>query len=211
MPDALAAVVYETGLYSQVANAAAGQSDDRLLTTFDSASEVWSATPTWSTANTRIGEDSLRQSPAAGATVSNEVSELAYDLSAFSGVDVFLFAYNNLNTNTASVQVRFKTDDTNYYSYTATNPIAGYHVDSIAKGSVASTGAPNWAAINKIEVYTTSKASLVATVDWDAIRIADTDTNNPDYVLVARELLVSPFVVVGGSVNEIEFSLPVTV
>jgi len=210
VPDSLAATVYEIGLYSLEANTAAGQADDRMITSFDSASEVWSNTPTWSTANTRIGEDSLRQSPAAGATVSNEVADLSFDLSLYSGVDVFLFAYNNLNTNTASVQVRFKTDDTNYFSYTATNPVAGYHVDTVNKATLVSTGTPNWAAINKIEVYTVSKASLVATVDWDGIRVADSDSINPDYVLVARET-VTPFLIKAGSVNEIEFSVTITV
>lgn len=211
VPDALAADVYEVGLYSQVANAAAGQSDDRLLTTFDSASEDWSGTPTWSTTNTRIGEDSLRQAPAAGTTVSNEVSELSYDLSAFSGADVFLFAYNTGSLNVASVQIRFKTDDTNYYSYTVTDPTVGYHIDSVLKANLVAVGSPNWAAINKIEAYTTSKAGVVGTCDWDGIRIADVDTNNPDYVLVARELKSPVFEIVGGSVNEIEFTLDITV
>lgn len=211
VPDALAAVVYEIGLYSQLSNVAAGQSDDRMLLTFDSASEVWSGTPTWSTTNTRIGEDSLRQAPAAGTTLSNEVAELSYDLSAFSGADTILIAYNNASTNTGSVSVKFKTDDSNYYTYSVTNPTAGYHIDKPLKSAMVATGTPNWASIEKIEVSTTSKSGLVGTVDWEAIKIADNDTDNPDYVLVAREIASPSFTVVGGSVNEVEISLPITV
>lgn len=210
VPESLIASVRELGLFSLEANVAAGQSEDRMVSTFDSASEVWSNTPVWSTANTRIGEDSLRQSPAAGLTVSNEVSELSLDLSGYSDADLFQFAYNNANTNTANVKVKFKTDNSNYYTYTATSPTAAYHIDTVARSSFVATGTPSWASIAKIEVSTTSSASVVGTVDWDGIRITDTDTANPDYVLVARET-ITPFTIVGGSVNETEFSLAITV
>jgi hypothetical protein len=210
VPEATVANVYELGLFSQEINAAAGRSGNKLLVTFDAQSEQWTGTPLWSTLNTRLGATSLRQAPAGSATVANEFNG-TFDLGGYSNVDQFLIAYNNADTNAAAVEVRFEVDDTNYYRYTVTNPTAGYKVDSVLKSSLVSVGSPNWDKIAKIQVSTTSKSGVVATVDWDGIRIADTDTINPNYVLVARETLATPFSIKGGSVSEIEFSMAITV
>lgn len=181
-----------------------------MIVTFDSATESWNSSPVWSTTKTRIGADSLRQAPTGGNTIFNEAIG-TYNLGDYSGSDQFLFAYNNDSTNTAAVGVRFKVDDSNYYQYSLNNPSVGYHVDSIAKANMSSQGNPTWAGVTKVQVYTTAKASLVATVDWDGIRVSDTDSVNPNYVLVAREVLATPFSIKGGSVNEIEFSMAITV
>lgn len=209
VPSALLAKITEIGLWTELTNARAGLSQDRMLTTFDST-EPWSNTPAFSTLNTRLGEDSLRQSPAAGATINNELDGLAYDLSPFSSSDKLVFAYNNTNTNVASVTFRLKTDDTNYYSTTYTNPTAGYHFDERAKSAMTATGAPKWSEINKIEVITVSAVGVVGTIDFDAIQIVDVDTVNPEYVLVARQIETS-FTVDPAIPSEIEFPLGITI
>jgi hypothetical protein len=209
IPQGLSAKITEIGLWSELNNARAGLSADRGLTLFDS-NEVWSNTPAFSTLNTRIGLDSLRQSPAAGATISNELSGIALDLSPFSSTDRLVFAYNNSNTNVASVQVKIKTDDTNYYHTTFTNPTAGFHFDEVAKSAMTAQGAPKWSDIQKIEVTTVSKAGVVGTIDFDAISIVDVDTINPNYVLVARQIEPS-FTVDPAIPSEIEFPLGITI
>lgn len=209
IPPGVTAKITEIGLFSDTFNARAGLSQDKLLTTFD-ATETWSNTPAFSTINARIGVDSLRQSPAAGATIINELTGITLDLSPFSSSDRLVFAYYNANTNAASVTYRLKTDDTNYYTATFTDPIAGMHFDEVAKSAMVATGSPKWSEINKIEVTTVSKGGVVATIDHDALSIVDTDTINPNYVLVARQTEPS-FTVDPAIPSEIEFPLGITI
>lgn len=209
VPEALTGVISEIGLWSEVSNAFAGASSERIIATFEDDG-TWSGSPAWSTTNTRIGDSSLRQAPGAGATISNELlASSASDLSVFSAEDKFVFAYYNLNTNTSTVTFRFKTDASNYYSYTATNPVAGYHFDEVLKSGCVVTGTPTWARIETVEVITVSKAGVSSSVDFDGITIADVDTVNPAYVLIARQLQ-TPFTVLPGVVNEIELPLGIT-
>lgn len=208
VPATIQGRITEIGLWSEMNNAKAGMSADRGLTTFDST-ETWSNTPAFSTLTTRIGTDSLRQSPAAGATITNELSGIAMDLSPFSSTDRFVFAYNT-NANVASVQFKIKTDDTNYYHTTISNPASGYRFDEVAKSSMTAQGAPKWSDIQKIEVTTVSKAGVVGIVDFDAISIVDVDTINPNYVLVARQ--TEPAFYVDPAIpSEIEFPLGITI
>lgn len=209
VPEALSAKIYELALFSLSVNTSANDAGDKMLVSFDSAFESW-GDATWSTVNTRVGTDSLRQAPTGGATVTNEFIG-SFNFGVYSDADQFIIAYNNADTNTAAVEVRFEVDDTNYYRYTVTNPTAGYKIATIVKANMVSVGTPSWDKVVKIQVSTTSKAGVVSTVDWDGIRVADTDTVNPNYVLVARETLETPFIIKGGSVSEIEFSMAITV
>lgn len=211
VPTGASGVVTELGLWSDISNSMAGTGTDRILASFEDE-ENWSNTPTWSAVSTitRLGTQSLRQAPTGGATVSNELFDASMDLSFYSSADKFVFAWYNANTNPASVVFRFKTDSTNYFSTTFTNPIAGYHFDEVTKGSLAVAGVPNWSNIQTIEVLTTSKAAVVSTVDFDGITIADVDTVNPNYILIARQLETA-FTLVPGVLSEIEYPLGVTV
>lgn len=214
VPEKYDGTVYEVALFSLPANTASGNFGSKLLSTFDSETEEWTTggvAATFSSGSARIGGDALRQAPTASTTVTSILEELSLDLSGNSDADKFALAFNNANTNTNTIVIRFKTDASNYYSLTFTNPAAGYVVSQINKGSATVTGSPSWADINTIEVATTAKSSGTATVDIDAIRIEDVDTVNVDYVMISRELLAVPFVKEQGKVKEIEFSIDVNV
>lgn len=210
VPENVSGTIYEVALYSQNENQLADGFGSRLITTFDQDTEVWSS-GTWQSTNSRIGGDSLRLAPAVSATVTTELTSIILDFMGNSGADKFLFAYHNLNTNTASIQVRFVNDSANYYTYTISNPGVGYQVAEIPKGSFTAVGTPWWNEIMAIQVIVTAKATGAAQVDLDGIRLEDVDTINPDYVLVAREVLAVPYSKLDNQTDEIEFRLAVNI
>lgn len=221
LPEDLSGKIYEVGLFSQTENSLAGNFSSKLIASFDSGTEVWvdsssggAAVYTLATTSStfpRLGGDSLKAAPAASQTQGYVLNDLNIDLSGNSGADVFKFAYNVSGVVPDSVTIRFRTDASNYYYFTQNTPSAGYHIDTLLKGNALVQGTPTWSSITGIEVVVVAAAGGSAVVDFDGIRIEDTDTVNPDYVLVSREVLSTPYEKVEGKTQEIEFSLVVSV
>lgn len=210
IPQEFSGKIYEVGLWSSTANSAAGEFTSRLLTTFDSDTEVWT-TGTFQTTNARIGANALRLAPLASATATSALGSIFADFSGNSGADKFSIAYFNGNAFVSSLRVRFKTDASNYYTISVATPSTGYQISQVAKSAAVNTGTPSWSTITSIEVEVVATAGGAAAVDFDGLRVEDVDTLNPDYVMVARELLAAPVTKTAGRVQDIEFSLPVTV
>lgn len=210
LPQEMSGKIYEVAIWSQTQSSSAGAFTSKLLTSFDSIGEVWSA-GSFQTTNARLGADALRFTPAASATVVAALSDLFLDLSGNSGADLFSVAYYNGNANVANFKIRFKTDNANYYTIQVTSPATGYQISTVAKSAATATGNPSWADITSVEVEVVSGAGGSSAIDFDGLRIEDTDTIDPNYVMVARELLVAPVTKVAGRVMDIEFNLPVTV
>jgi hypothetical protein len=210
IPQDISGKIYEVAIWSQTQSTSAGEFTSKLLSSFDSAGEVWS-TGTFQTANARLGVDALRLAPATSGTATSALTNLFIDLSGNSGADMFSVAYYNSNANAANFKVRFKTDASNYYTITVTSPATGYQISTVAKSAATVTGTPSWANITSIEVEVVAGAGGAASFDFDGLRIEDTDTIDPNYVMVARELLGAPVTKVAGRVMDIEFALPVTV
>lgn len=216
LPDEYAGTIYEVALFSTPSNAAAGDYGSRMLTTFDSETEGWVDTPTstdstFSTTNIRIGVDGLRQAPAASTTKTDSLKEILMDLSGYSAADRFVVAFNNNNANATSVRIRLMTDSTNYYDLVFPNPATGYQVLELTKGAATANGTPSWSNITEIRAVTIAGAGGAAQVDFDGLRIDDSDTVSSDYVMVSRELLATPFIKQAGRSQEIEFALDVSV
>lgn len=216
LPPGFAGTIYETGLYSTSVNELAGEYGSKLLTTFDSNTENW-VNPTtgldsaFVTANIRVGTDGLRQSPTATNTQTDALQNVFFDLSGHSASDRFVMAYLVGNAFVSALSVRFLTDASNYYQLSLPTPTAGYKITEMTKATATVTGTPDWANINEIRLICTSTAGGAGIIDWDAIRIEDVDTINPDYQLVAREVLSTPFTTLDGRTQEVEFALDVTV
>lgn len=217
LPDDFSGSIYEAAIFSTSADDVAGQFGSRLLASFESDTEDWldpstGTAPTYVTGGTsRIGTASMRQAPAASASETDAMNQLALDLSGYSGNDKFVFAFNVGNANTASIRFRFMTDASNYYDILLGAQSSGYKVVEVAKSAATVTGAPKWESITEIRVITTSTAGGASAVDFDGIRIEDSDTINPNYVMVAREMLATPFIKEEGKIQEIEFALDVNV
>lgn len=208
--------VYEVALFSMSSNAAAGEFGSRILTTFDSFTEEWvdattSVAGTFNSTNARIGADALRHSPALSTSKTDTLRDVTLDLSGYSSADKFVLAYNVGNANTSSINLRFMTDTTNYYTITLGAQTAGYKVTEATKGSAVATGTPDWGNITEIRIVTNSAASGASQVDYDGLRVEDADTVNSDYVMVSRELLSVVYVKQEGMTQEIEFAMDVNV
>jgi len=216
LPNELDGVINEIGIFSSPASASNGQYASALLTTFDSETETWrdpgtSVPAVYSTAAARIGGDSVRHSPAASSSESDILNELSFDLVGYSGNDLFAFAYNVGNENTADIQFRFMTDNANYYFVSFGAQTSGYKFVEVPKSSLLAAGSPDWSRITSIQVTTVSGAGGASQVDFDGIRIQDIDTFNPEVAMVARIVLSTPFVKHAGKIQEVEFSLGVNV
>lgn len=209
IPSEVAGKIYEVGLWSAEVDSRAEGYSSRNLVTFDSESEEWS-TGTWETSTTRIGPDSLRLAPALNTVQSSVLSDIVLDLSGHSGADTFEMAYHVIAV-ADSIEIRFRTDDANYYSWVIASPSTGYTFSETTKGALAATGSPNWANITSIEVIVDAPVGTGASVDFDSIRVNDVDTDNPDYIMVAREVLPAPHVKTEGIVQDIEFAIPVAI
>lgn len=216
VPDEFDGIIYEAALYSMSTDSLAGESASKLISTFDSDTEVWvdattGVTGTYFGATSRIGGDSLRHTPAASGTKTDKMENIFLNLSGHSGADKFVFAFNVGNAFTSSIQFKFLTDVSNFYTITFGAQTAGYKILEAAKSTATVTGTPSWENITEIRVTTNSTAGGAAAVDYDGLRIDDQDTVNPEYVLVAREVLSTPFVKQIGMTQEIEFSLDVSI
>jgi hypothetical protein len=214
LPDEFEGIIYEIGLFSQEKNALSGDYASMLIADFDPDTEDWvdpvsGNTSTYNSTNTRIGSESLRLVATAGNTSRALLQGISYDFSGNTTADRFLLAYN-VSSNVASIELRLKNDDANYFTISY-SPAAGYRVNGLTIGTATITGSPDWSEINMIEVRVTATGGGTATVDFDGIRIEDTDTPNPEYVMVSRELLSTPFVKEAGRIQAIEFTLDVAV
>jgi hypothetical protein len=208
--------IYEVALFSSNAADNNGQYSSKVLATFDSTKETWqdattSVAGTYVTTNTRIGTDSLSHTPSASTSKTDIAPGTFLDFSGYSGADKFVFAYYVNNANTSNIKFRFGTDAANYYEFALGAQTAGYKVIEVAKSTATVTGTPSWSNITEIRVTTTSGAGGASAVNYDGIRIEDMDSATQDSIMVSRELLSTPFTKVEGKVQEIEFSLDVSV
>jgi hypothetical protein len=218
VPEDYSGKIYEVGLYSTEFDPSPAGGGSKMITTFNSATEAWvdpangTTAAAFTSANTRVGTDSLLLDPTASTTVTEARRGLSLDLSGNSAADSFVFGFWVGTAFTSSVVVRFMTDASNYYTFNLT-PVtsAGYKLIDIQKGSAAATGSPNWATITELQISATSGAGGNSSVEFDAIRVEDRDADNLDYVLVARKLLTTPITKVEGQAMDIEFTLDVAV
>lgn len=217
LPTTFAGTIYEIGLYSTSVNQLAGEYGSKLVTTFDSNTENWinlatSASSAFVTTGQRVGSDRLSHAYAASGTQTDALQEIFLDLSGHSNADKFVFAMHLLSGATTSTRFRFHTDASNYYEFNAGAVSgAGFKVVEMTKGAATVTGTPDWSNITEIRVNSTATSGGALSLEFEAIRIEDVDTINPDYQLVAREVLATPSVSQDGKTQEIEFALDVTV
>lgn len=210
------ATLYEVALYSLSGNTSAGGFDSRLLVSFDSLTENWwqgGSPATYTSANTRIGADSVSVAVAGGGSVTVTQPDTILDLSGYSMADEFVVAFYCDNGNVSSIRLRFLNDSLNYYDVTipASSVTTGFNIVRIQKGAAVASGQPSWSAITGLDVTVSAKSSGAVNVNLEGIRMEDMDTPAPDYVMVARSLLALPFDKVAGRIQEVEFPIGVTV
>jgi hypothetical protein len=149
----------------------------------------------------------------ASGDTSSTTREIKYnrniDLSGYSGNDTLDIALNRINTNSASVTIKFYSSDTDYYYGIYTLSGTGNKILSIPMSTVFAnySGSPISSDISKIGVQVTrTSAATAATVYLDGLRINDEDTFDPSFGLVSRSTF-SAIQKVAGRKMDIEYKL----
>jgi hypothetical protein len=216
-------VIYEMGLISTFSDSVTGSYNSKLLAVFDSA-ENWTVTTsggTESTLNTasRIG-GSLRY-----ATINTVSGWIQYDslkridLSGYSDVDQISFGHVSYSNRLTSLVVTF-TDQSGLTStytqavttHTAGDSVAQYNIYRPARSVFTTAAGFNWSQIVKMTVRTNAAANANGSPfgigGWDFIGMIDTDSLNPEYVLVTRASSGTALATkTAGKVMDIEYKL----
>ncbi len=207
LPSEFIGVIYEAGLFSLQNNANSGNYESRVLVSFDSDAEAWPANAEWQTANARIGSNSLRISPSTSATENLTLENMYLDLLGYGDTDEFKLAYWVSSANCSNIKLKLMTSVSDYYTLTISTPSSGYHVNTFNKGDFTITGSPTWSNITSVDVAATATSGGAVNVDFDGLRIEDSDSFNPDYFLVSRAVLSSPLVKDNSAPMDIEYRL----
>ena len=212
VPSIESSRITEVGLWSEMGDNLALLGGSQLLVDFDSNDvDAWQSA-TWHTSTealpTLVGTSALKHELTSAGTLSSALINLALNLSSYSDNDKFSVALQVPSNTPESIQIEFRTDASNYYYYNVDSFESGLNIFSFSKADVLVTGTPTWSNITSIGFSTTSTGA--STVLWEAVRLVDTDTANPRYVMIARQTM-PVFVVKEGMTNEIEFYIEVDV
>jgi hypothetical protein len=150
-----------------------------------------------SNVNTRLGSTMFSLTPSDATTNNVSISfDALLDVNPFQNIseytsqDIFVLAVYNQVATTSSLNIRFVTDTSNYY--TLTFPIAatiGYQFCEVKKGTAVKVGSPIWENTTSITMWHNSSSNLLL----DAVKL----TNLPENLdaangLVSRAVLATP-------------------
>lgn len=207
LEDLDAADIYEVGLSTGLASLESG-SNSTVVSTFDSASEMWSG-GTWASPS-RIGADSLKIGVAAASSNTATLDGVYIDLDGYLPTDEFELAYSASNASITSLVVRMYTDSSNYFSYAIPALAAGFGVVKFTKSKMTPNGSPLWSEITRIGITATTN-SAASSVQLEGLRIdRQEDYANSD-ILVSRSVLSTPVKKVAGAPLDIEYTLDINI
>ena len=209
VPEDYSGYIYEVGLFSGRTDSVDWQSGARIITTFDNATELWTTNAVPSTfvaSGSRVGDLSLYHNPATGTTQTSLLSGIYMDMA--NAADTIVLAFNVENAFTSALTLRFLNDTTNYFQANLGAQSAGYKIVEFPKSSAAGVGAPRWEEITGIEVASTATGGTGG-IAFDALRVETNAAVSSTNILVAREVLATPFFKQNGKVQEIEFGMEV--
>lgn len=195
--------IYEIGLFSS-AERTATVVPPSPLSDFD-PTYMDATNLTADATNSRIGESGSRLTAAVSTTAVGSLNNLRIALEGRAPEDEFTLAYYNYG-NAASVEVRFYTSATTYYTHTFT-PATGYNFYTWTKANFTTTTGANWIDyITSIEFRLAANATGEASVTFDGIKL-ETPLNDPDYGLVSRSVLTTPIAKGFDSELEVEYTI----
>jgi hypothetical protein len=205
IPANLAGKINEVGIWTTNDG---GNATSKMLYLFDDYYTLGTITNgTFEAVNFRVGAKALKVVGTISTTVTASITNLLLDLSPYSALDEFALALHN--TNATSIAIRFKTDASNYVTYTIGSPSAGYAIYRFLTSSLVTTGTPNLANITQIDLLVTSAGSA-GTVWFDGLRVEDRDLNTDVYSLISRAILGATYTKSYGIPADVEYALDVT-
>lgn len=212
IPQDIAAVIKEVGLYPHSSNSYKNY-DDKFLTNFDDQMQ-WQdsqlVNPTLSTLYSRIGNTTVQMS-----TTGNTSKEYTYDcpvldISGYSVNDSIALAFYQADNYLSKIRIKFYSSSSAYY-YVDLTPTStlGYDIKSSLLSNLFSNkvGSPDLTLINKIGIEIFPETGQNTTVNFDALRINDEDSYDPNYGIISRSVLSSSLSKVIGRPVDIEYRL----
>lgn len=213
LPQSLAGVIHEVGLYPQN-TVSLNNYDSKFLAGFDSQLDWYDSTqmsPDYVSENSRVGENVLEF--LSGDDVSKEYfSNInSLDLSGYSVNDTIKFSYYQNDTNLSSIKIKLYSSNSDYYSASLTaGAEVGYQISEdvlMSEFLNNPTGTPDVSDISKIGIEVFPVTGEQTSIGADALRINDEDTFNPIYGIISRSVLSTPLVKLAGRQVDIEYRL----
>ncbi len=223
--------VYEAGIYSSSASSSSDFTARSSLILQAIPNESWSywttdrtleqqvnstsgfVSPTASTGglDIRVGGSALLLTSTTGSTATTYRANIpTLDLSSLDSSDLFTFAgATGATANIASVEIRFVTDDSNYFYYQlpAVSDVFGptYKIKSYQKSLWNSNtgGSPSWGNIKSIDFRITGTSGNTAIFDGFRTNISTLPT--VEYSLVTRSSFSTPIIKEAGASLEVEY------
>lgn len=197
--------IYEACLWS-TASPVNTESSSRLISTFELDVESWTNMTVDSTI-ARTSADSGRVDAGANLTTNSRLV-VDSDLSAYSGSDSFLLAFNKVNANITDLSLVFENDTGGSFKLTKsiTALPVGYNVLAFNKGEFVATGTIAWNAITKYGIDVKAGATG-GYVILDGLRVEDLDTVSLEHIMVSRSVLASPLTKTTIAPMDIEYAL----
>lgn len=206
LPESLECKITEAGVFSYQLNEASGIYTGGTLSSFTS-SEGWytrsGTDPVYVSTNARLGGESLTQAPGSEYSFSSPI-----DLSGYSvDDDIMLSGYLAGPSGTCYANITFASDEKEITYSIDLGSTQGYVIRSFSKQDTGSTDYIyfDWSNIREIRV---GVEGTMASFQWDALRVLDSDTQDPDKVLVGRETF-NTITKTAGVPLELQYSLSV--
>lgn len=146
--------------------------NDILIASFDLDEETWDVGSA-DTANFKLGEESLKVTATQGTTTTTRLEE-EWDMSTFFDADRFsMMIYPSDTANLTSIELRFETDVSNYFSTTFSSGFSNdaWTEHSTNRENFTETGTPDWENIDSIALIITLSAGSNVDVNFDSLRL----------------------------------------
>lgn len=216
IPQDISGVISEIGLYPGVRKSL-NLYDSKFIASFennitwvDSSNNSPGLESNSATFTSKIGENMVRFNVTASTSKEYKNSIVLLDLSGYSVNDSLTLAYKKEDNNTSKIRIKFYSSDTAYY-YADFTPSGsnGDKIQSVLMSTVFNNivGSPDLTNITKVGIEVTAGAGGNTVVYFDGLRINDEDTFDPQYGLIARNVLTTPLQKPSGRPVDIEYKL----
>ena len=213
IPQDVSGVISEIGLYPSL-RTSSNSYDSKFIADFDKYFD-WidlnNYSPATSPIGAKVGGNVLTMT--SNASSSNEYkTNISLDLEGYSNLDSLSLAYYKNDTNLNTIRIKLYSSTGNYY-YVNVTPQSGTGAkinSDIMLSSLFSNivGSPIKSQINLIGIEVIPNTSTTTTVGLDALRINDEDTFDPNFGLLSRSILATPYLTkVAGRQIDVEYRL----
>jgi hypothetical protein len=200
--------IYEVGLFN-LPQDGLSTSTGRVLASFETGLETWSAGTYTTTVNARVGGEALRLQPAGSGTVET-ILDAPMDLGSYTIDDNFTIAFYKNSSNASSLILKFKNANGDNFSLSKSiNALPnGYNIVTFRKGDfTASSLSILWSDLTQVSISHSATAGGASDIYLDGMRVEDDDYESTDYALTSRSVLATPVVKSDVSPMDIEYAL----